>query len=261
MLLPILAINASAIALMFLLLWGISLMLRDVSIIDIFWGLGFVLVGWISLLLSEFSAKGLFIALLVSLWGIRLSAYLALRNWGKPEDYRYQAMRDKHGNKFPVVSLFTVFGLQASLIWIISLPLQVGILRAGMWEIFNTIGFCLWFTGLIFETVGDFQLLRFKSNPDNNGKVMNKGLWKFTRHPNYFGEFLVWWGFYLVVEEPQSWWWTILAPILMSFLLIRVSGVRLLESSLRSRVAGYEEYVRKTSAFFPLPPRNSSQQS
>jgi len=119
------------------------------------------------------------------------------------------------------------------------------------------LGLILWGCGLFFEAVGDFQLARFKADPENRGRVMNRGLWRYTRHPNYFGDFLVWWGFYAVAAEPTSWWWTIIGPLLMSFLLIRVSGVRLLESSLRSRVAGYEDYVRSTSSFFPLPPRRN----
>jgi steroid 5-alpha reductase family enzyme len=154
--------------------------------------------------------------------------------------------------------LFTVFGLQGALMWIISLPIQVGISQDQDWHPARAIGLLLWIAGLFFETVGDFQLARFKADPQNQGRVMNRGLWRYTRHPNYFGDFLVWWGFYFVAAESGSWWWTIIGPLLMSFLLIRVSGVRLLESSLRSRVAGYEDYVRDTSAFFPLPPKQSS---
>jgi steroid 5-alpha reductase family enzyme len=114
-------------------------------------------------------------------------------------------------------------------------------------------------TGIFFEAVGDYQLARFKVDSVNRGRVMNRGLWRYTRHPNYFGDFLVWWGLYLVAAESGSWWWTIVGPLLMSFLLIRVSGVRLLESSLRSRVDGYDQYVRDTSAFFPSPPKQGFQ--
>jgi steroid 5-alpha reductase family enzyme len=116
----------------------------------------------------------------------------------------------------------------------------------------------LWAGGLFFESVGDYQLARFKANPANRGHVMNRGLWRYTRHPNYFGDFLAWWGLYLLALEATSWWWTMIGPLLMSFLLIRVSGVRLLESSLRNRVAGYEDYVRSTSSFIPLPPKRIS---
>jgi steroid 5-alpha reductase family enzyme len=255
----VLLANLAAIALLVVVLWVVSLVRRDASIVDMFWGLGFVVIAWLSLYQAgQSSARSLLLTLLVSLWGLRLSAYLTWRNLGKPEDYRYVAMREKHGKRFPIVSLVTVFGLQGLLMWIISLPIQVGIVTAHDWHPVVAIGIVCWLTGLTFEAVGDYQLARFKADPANSGSVMNQGLWRYTRHPNYFGDFLVWWGFYLVALESTSWWWTIIGPLLMSFLLIRVSGVRLLESSLRSRVAGYEDYVRKTSAFFPFPPKQSS---
>lgn len=250
--------NLVAIASVLLVLWGVSLLRRDASIVDIFWGLGFVLIAWLSLWNGSPSPRTLLLTLLVSIWGLRLAGYLAWRNWGRPEDYRYVAMRERHGKYFPIVSLFTVFGLQGALMWIISLPLQVGIARAQDWHAAVAVGVILWSAGLFFEAVGDYQLARFKADPENRGRVMGQGLWRYTRHPNYFGDFLVWWGFYFIAAESGSWWWTIIGPLLMSFLLIRVSGVRLLESSLRSRVAGYEEYVRDTSAFFPLPPKRNT---
>lgn len=255
----ILLTNLAAIVASLLALWCLSLLLRNASIVDIFWGCGFAVVAWMSLWTSgELLPQQLVLTLMVSVWGLRLAGYLAWRNIGKPEDYRYAAMREHHGKRFPVVSLFTVFGLQGLLMWIISLPIQVGISQDQDWHPARAIGLLLWIAGLFFETVGDFQLARFEADPRNQGRVMNRGLWRYTRHPNYFGDFLVWWGFYFVAAESGSWWWTIIGPLLMSFLLIRVSGVRLLESSLRSRVAGYEDYVRDTSAFFPLPPKQSS---
>ena len=255
----VLLTNLTGIASAILLLWIASLMLRDASIVDIYWGAGFVLVAWLSLWVSgQSSPNALLLVMMVTLWGLRLATYLAWRNWGKPEDYRYAAMRERHGERFAIVSLATVFGLQGLLMWIISLPIQVGVARPGAWHAGVAGGVILWAAGLFFEAVGDWQLADFKANPANLGQVMNRGLWRYTRHPNYFGDFLVWWGFYLVAVEPASWWWTIIGPLLMSFLLIRVSGVRLLESSLRSRVAGYEEYLRDTSAFFPLPPKRDS---
>ena len=252
--------NLAAIAIAVIGLWLVSVALRNASIVDIFWGCGFVLVAWTSLACSgRIDTRPLVVTSLVTLWGLRLAGYLAWRNIGKPEDYRYVAMREKHGKRFPIVSLFTVFGLQGLLMWIISLPVQVGISEADTWQLWRYVGVILWLIGLSFEAVGDFQLARFKSDPANRGRVMNRGLWRYTRHPNYFGDFLVWWGLYVVAAESGSWWWTIIGPLLMSFLLIRVSGVRLLESSLRTRVEGYEEYVRNTSSFLPLPPRQNSQ--
>ena len=257
----VLLTNCVAVVALFAALWCVSLVLRDASIVDPFWGLAFVLIAWVSLGTSgNASPRSLLIAILVSVWGLRLSGYLTWRNWGKPEDYRYQAMRERHGPRFPIVSLFTVFGVQSLLAWIISLPVQIGVGTANVWTPLVLVGVLLWAVGLFFETVGDYQLARFKSNPDNRGRVMNRGLWRFTRHPNYFGDFLVWWGFYFLSAQFGSWWWTIIGPLLMSFLLIRVSGVRLLESSLKSRVEGYEDYLRRTSAFFPLPPKRHASQ-
>ena len=252
----ILLTNLAGIGSVILLLWIVSLIRRDASIVDIFWGAGFVLVAWLSLWASgHYSPRALLLVAMVTVWGLRLAGYLAWRNLGKPEDYRYAAMRERQGKRFAIVSLLTVFGLQGLLMWIIALPIQVGVGRPGAWHVGVAVGVILWAAGLFFEAVGDSQLARFKANPANRGQVMNRGLWRYTRHPNYFGDFLVWWGFYLTAAEPASWWWTMAGPLLMSFLLIRVSGVKLLESSLRSRVAGYEEYVRNTSSFFPMPPK------
>jgi steroid 5-alpha reductase family enzyme len=236
-------------------LWTVCCLLRNVNLVDIFGGLGFVLLAWLSLLFGErFLVRPMALTAMVTIWGIRLSGYLAWRNLGKAEDYRYAAMREKHGNRFAIVSLFTVFVLQGALMWIIALPIQIGILTADEWQTWRWLGAAVWLAGLLFESIGDYQLAAFKANPAHRGQVMNRGLWRFTRHPNYFGDFLVWWGLFLVAAQTESWWWTIVAPALMSFLLIRVSGVRLLESSLRQRIAGYEDYVARTSSFIPWPP-------
>ncbi len=256
-LITLLLINLAGISLAVGLLWMVSLMLRNASIIDMFWGLGFVAVACVSGWLGEQSSpRSILLIWMVTIWGIRLSGYLVWRNAGHGEDYRYAAMRERHGRRFPWVSLFTVFGLQGLLVWFIGLPVQVGIHHAGTWHSWRMLGVAVWMTGLFFEAVGDFQLARFKANRANQGRVMDRGLWRYTRHPNYFGDFLVWWGIFLVAAELHSWWWTIAGPLLMSFLLLRVSGVRLLESSLQNRVDGYDRYVRVTSPFFPWPPRN-----
>ncbi len=248
--------NLIAIGAALFLLWCASLRLKNVNLVDLFWGVGFALIGWISLWATgRTTPRTVLLVIMVTVWGLRLASYLAWRNHGKPEDHRYAAMRQKHGKRFPIVSLFTVFGLQGLLMWIIALPIQVGLSKNLSWHVGVAIGVMLWLIGLFFETLGDFQLARFKANPENRGQVMKQGLWRYTRHPNYFGDFLVWWGLYLASAESGSWWWTVLGPLLMTFLLLRVSGVSLLESSLRKRVFGYEQYVRETSAFFPLPPR------
>lgn len=264
----VLLANLATILGLLLILWCVSLSIANASIVDVFWGAGFVVVAWVSLACGgQLVSRSLLLTSAVTLWGLRLAGYLGWRNIGKPEDYRYAAMRDRHGERFPVVSLFTVFGLQGLLMWFISLPIQVGIsqpLELGtvpnqwFWVVSMALGVTLWLTGLLFEGIGDYQLARFKADPANRGQVMNRGLWRYTRHPNYFGDFLVWWGFYWMAVAPGNWWWTISGPLMMSFLLIRVSGVRLLENSLRSRVAGYEEYVNNTSSFLPMPPREAS---
>jgi steroid 5-alpha reductase family enzyme len=253
----ILATNVLVIGAMMLLIWLISVYLEDVSIVVIFWGVGFVLIAWMTLTFGGMaSPRSYLLAAMVSVWGIRLSSYLAWRNWGKPEDYRYAAMRERHGRRFPLVSLLTVFALQGTIMWIVSLPIQVYFAKATPVCLPVWIGISLFSFGLFFETVGDYQLTRFKAMPANRGHVMSQGLWRYTRHPNYFGDFLVWWGLYLAAADSESWWWTVTGPLLMSWLLVRISGVRLLETSLRVRVAGYEAYVANTSPFFPLPPKN-----
>ena len=246
--------NLAVLGVCVLLLWGVSLFTKIASIADIFWGFGFVIVAWTSWFQSgQTQPLSLLVVILVTVWGCRLSLYLLWRAWGKGEDYRYKAMREHHGPRFPLVSLFTVFILQGALIWLVSWPIQASFVAELSWGPTVWLGMVLFISGLAFESVGDFQLARFKSSPDTKGQVMDKGLWRYTRHPNYFGDFLVWWGLFWVTF---SWgnWWTIFSPLVMSFLLIKVSGVKLLEGSLRSRIEGYEEYVRVTSSFLPRPP-------
>ena len=255
---PLFLTNLAMLAGALFVLWLVSCWMRNSSIIDVFWGLGFVAVAWLTLWVSgNWSPISLGLTLMVSLWGIRLASYLAWRNFGKPEDYRYAAMRRRRGQWFPLVSLFTVFGLQGLLACIISIPVQIGISHGEAWTWQASLGAVVWLAGVVFESVGDYQLACFKADNMNQGKVLRQGLWRYTRHPNYFGDFLVWWGFYLVAAQGESWWWTIVGPTLMSWLLIKVSGVHLLESSLRSRIEGYEDYLKNTSSFFPLPPQNS----
>lgn len=240
----------------FTLLWVISLLVRDASIVDPFWGPGFVLIAWTAFVAAEDpGSRGLLLAILVTVWGLRLGLHLAVRNLGKGEDYRYQAFRKRWGRRFPAVSLGTVFLLQALLAWVVSLPVQVAMVDGGTPGLIALAGVTVWAVGFFFETVGDLQLVRFKRNPENRGKVMDRGLWRYSRHPNYFGDFTVWWGHFLVAVAHPASLWTVVGPLLMSFLLLRVSGVTLLERTITSRRPGYEEYVRRTSAFFPRPPR------
>jgi steroid 5-alpha reductase family enzyme len=239
--------------------WAVSVAIRNASIVDLIWGFGFVVVGWIARLTADgFTARQNLLVVLVTVWGLRLTAYLTWRNHGQGEDYRYVKMREHWGPRFPLISLGTVFGLQGVLMWVVSLPIQLG---QGDDEptslgVLAVLGTLLWAVGMFFETVGDWQLARFKADPASAGKVMDRGLWSWTRHPNYFGDFCVWWGLGLVALETG--WPGVIAligPVVVSVLLLRVSGKALLERNLKRRRPGYEEYVARTSGFFPRPPR------
>ena len=239
-------------------LWLLSLALRDASIVDIFWGFGFVVIAVATFLWTNdggAARRGL-IAALVGLWGLRLTAYLLWRNAGHGEDPRYAAMRRYWGARFWWVSLFTVFALQGTLMWIVSLPVQLSqVAPGGPLGALDAVGLALFSLGLSFEAVGDWQLARFKADPANAGRVMDRGLWRYTRHPNYFGDFCVWWGLFVVALSTPYGVWSVIGPALMSFLLLRVSGVTLLERSIQKRRPDYVEYAKRTSAFFPRPPR------
>jgi steroid 5-alpha reductase family enzyme len=247
-----------AILTLMTLVWGVSVVKHDASIIDVFWGLGFVVAGWIYLYGSEArTLRGGLVVALVTLWGLRLSAYILWRNRGKAEDYRYREMRDRNPRTFPLRSLLTVFWLQAFLLWALSAPLfqaqrSVGSARLGP---LDDLGLALFALGLVFEAGGDWQLARFKRDPANAGQVMDRGLWRYTRHPNYFGDALVWWSFFCFAAATADSWWTLYSPLLMSLLLLRVSGVTLLEKRLQATKPAYRRYAERTSAFFPWRPR------
>lgn len=248
---------ATAIATLMSATWVVSLVLKNASIVDLVWGAGFVVVGWSVFLASDaHSAVGKVLLVGVSLWGVRLAGYLTWRNHGKGEDYRYVAMRRRWGSRFPIVSLFTVFVLQGTIMWIVSLPLQIGIsdTNASLGAL-AYIGVVVWLLGITFEAVGDAQLARFKADPANEGKVMNRGLWKYSRHPNYFGDACVWWGLALVACSAQDGVWSLIGAAVMTLFLRRISGVTLLEKSLVKRREGYDDYIRTTSPFVPRPPK------
>jgi steroid 5-alpha reductase family enzyme len=246
------------ILVMMITLWLTSLRLRNASIVDIFWGVGFVLAAWVYFALTPQGAltRRLLLCALVTLWGARLSLYILWRNWGKPEDYRYAAWRRTAGARWWWLSFFQVFLLQGALQWLISSPLlaaQISPVPSRLTWL-DGLGLVVWGIGFFFEAIGDLQLARFRADPANRGKLLTTGLWRYTRHPNYFGDATQWWGFYLITLSAGG-WWSVFSPLLMTFLLLRVSGVRLLEKSLQETKPGYEDYVRRTSSFFPLPPR------
>jgi steroid 5-alpha reductase family enzyme len=238
--------------------WLLSLPTRNASLADIFWGLGFVLLAWVSFVLTGgYLGRKLLIVLLTSAWGLRLSLHIAWRNWGKGEDRRYQAWRAKRGASFWLVSLFTVFLIQAVLLWLVSLAVQVGQISPtpARFTGLDLLGSLVWVVGFTFEAVADWQLARFKADPANRGKVMNQGLWRYSRHPNYFGESLIWWGLFLISLTTPYGWWALISPLVITFLLLKVSGVTLLEKDIVERRPEYREYLETTSAFIPWFPK------
>jgi steroid 5-alpha reductase family enzyme len=258
----VLLASAAVLCIAMVALWLLSLRLRDASIVDVFWGPAYALVAAVAAGVGNGDPlRGPLVQALVTLWGLRLGAYLWWRNRGAGEDPRYQAMRRRHGERFGWISLRTVFLLQAALAWIVSLPVQVVRASAGgPFGALDAAGVALFAVGFAFEAIGDAQLARFKSDPANRGRVMDRGLWRYTRHPNYFGDCCVWWGIFLIAAGTPAGLFTLPAPLLMSFLLLRVSGVPLLERGLRKRRPGYAEYAARTSAFIPWRPRKRSAQ-
>jgi len=237
--------------------WLLSLVLKNASIVDIVWGLGFVVTSWVlALTIDGDSTRQILLAVMVGAWGLRLGGYLAKRNIGHGEDWRYKAMRKKKGPRFGLISLVTVFGLQGVLMWVVSLPVMFGNSDAtpGVGPL-AVIGVMVWAVGLSFEAVGDWQLAKFKKDPSNAGKVMQTGLWSLTRHPNYFGDALLWWGIGIVGAETGTGVIGFIGPVVMTVFLLRVSGVPMLERSLMKRREGYAEYAARTSAFIPRPPK------
>ena len=237
--------------------WLLSLLLKNASIVDIVWGLGFAITSWVlAITIDGDSTRQILLAVMVGSWGLRLGGYLAKRNIGHGEDWRYKAMRKKKGARFGLISLVTVFGLQGVLMWVVSLPVMFGNSDAtpGVGPL-AVIGVMVWAVGLSFEAVGDWQLAKFKKDPNNAGKVMQTGLWSLTRHPNYFGDALLWWGIGIVGAETGTGVVGFIGPVVMTVFLLRVSGVPMLERSLMKRREGYAEYAARTSAFIPRPPK------
>jgi steroid 5-alpha reductase family enzyme len=242
------------------MLWLVSIRLKNVSIVDPFWGLGFIVVTILYNLLGEgFEVRKILVLAMVTIWGLRLSIYLFWRNSGKGEDFRYRQFRKDFGEKrYWWISYFQVFVLQGFLMWLISAPLLAaqyyGSAASLGWLDF--LGILLWVVGFTFEAGGDFQLTLFKSNPENGGKVLNTGFWRYTRHPNYFGDAAVWWGYACICMAAGS-FIPVLGSLLMTALIIKVSGVTLLEKTLKNSKPGYADYVRRTSAFIPWFPKKN----
>ena len=249
---------SSIILILVTLLWIWSVFIKNVSIVDIFWGVGFVVVNTFYVFMSgELNARKIVILTLVCIWGFRLAIYLAIRNIGKGEDFRYQEFRQNYGPKrYWWFSYFQTFLLQGILIMIISLPL-LGINynnSNGNLQILDYLGIIIWLIGFTFETVGDFQLSNFKRDSKNKGKILHTGLWKYTRHPNYFGDSAVWWAYGIFSIAAGS-YWQVIGAVIMTLLILKISGVSLLEKTLKETKPQYKEYIQKTSSFIPWFPK------
>lgn len=239
-----------------LLVWGLSVYKRNVSIVDSLWSIMFMLLAFTYAIgVGAWGARADLVVVLVSVWALRLALYITWRNWGHGEDRRYQVIRARNEPNFWLKSLYLVFALQATMAWVISLPLHAAIVGDGALGIADAVGAVLWLVGFTFEAGGDWQLASFKADPANKNKVMDRGFWRLTRHPNYFGEFCMWWGFYAVAAGVGA-WWAVVGPVLMSVLLLRVSGVTLLEKDIGERRPEYAAYIRRTNAFFPGSPKS-----
>jgi steroid 5-alpha reductase family enzyme len=250
-------LGLTVIIVMMTILWIASILLKNVSIVDLFWGFGFVLVGWIYFFYTDgYETRKMLLMILVTVWGLRLSIYLAWRNIGKGEDFRYRQFRNNYGKRYWWISFFQTFLLQGILMWLISAPILGALYYSTnlLLNIFDILGILFWIIGITFETGGDIQLAKFKSNPDNKGKVLDSGLWRYTRHPNYFGDASVWWGYGFICIASGS-FLPILGSLLMTALIIKVSGVALLEKTLTDTKPQYKAYMEKTSPFIPWFPK------
>jgi steroid 5-alpha reductase family enzyme len=253
--------SAGGALILVLAVWLASLRLRDASIIDSFWGLGFVVIAWVCVAIGHGDHdRRLLLAVLVTIWGLRLAIHITRRNHGKSEDPRYVAMRERDGERFWLTSLYRVFLIQWLTMWSISLPLQAAGSLGGGRKLgaIDAIGVAVWLVGFSFEAIGDLQLDRFKADPGSRGKVMDRGLWRYTRHPNYFGDATLWWGLGIIaLGAGLGAAWGLLGSALDTLILTRVSGKPILERDIEQRRPGYRAYIERTSGFFPLPPRRN----
>lgn len=250
-------ISAASVLCFFIIVYIFAQIKNDNSKIDIGWGIGFIvaLSSVIFINHSIFELKAAILFLMVLLWGGRLSCYIYERGKGKPEDYRYVEMRKNWGDRQRFNAFYRVFLLQAVLLYVIALPL-ISFVHSNQTEftLISYLGLALFLTGFLFEAVADRQMKLFKTDESNKGKIMRTGLWKYSRHPNYFGEMLLWWGIYFYTFEVSTWWWILISPVLLTFLLLKVSGVPMLEKKLEKNPE-WESYIKETPAFFPFGKR------
>lgn len=238
--------------------WLLSVLKKDVSIVDSMWSLMILLAGLVFYIQTDNDhARKTLVLILLVIWALRLSLHITWHHYGKPEDYRYQRIRANNQPNFAFKSIYIVFGLQAVLGLVVSLPILAAINSDAPLGWLDFAGITLWLIGMFFEAVGDWQLAAFKAKPESKGKVLDDGLWRYTRHPNYFGEACIWWGFFLIALSAGG-WWSLLSPLLMTFLLLKVSGVAMLEKDIGERRPAYADYIKQTNAFIPGLPRSNN---
>lgn len=245
------------IVLAYMTAWfGVAVIKKRNDVADIAWGIGFFVVVLSAYLPGGFAIdRGLLVLILVTIWATRLSTHIYLRNRNKKEDYRYEAWRKEWGDQFYIRTYLQVFLLQGFFLFLVSAPATLSALSRGTnWNTLDLLGFAIWIFGFFFEAVGDRQLGQFIKNPENRGKLMRQGLWRYTRHPNYFGEVTQWWGLWIIALSLPFGWLSIIGPLTITFLILRVSGIPMLEANMKKNPE-FEEYARETSIFFPLPPR------
>jgi steroid 5-alpha reductase family enzyme len=223
------------------------------DVIDVFWGVGFALIAVATLLIAGPTPRGLLVALLTVVWGVRLGAHIHSRNRGKPEDPRYVAILERRG----VLGMYRVYVTQVVVMVVVSLPVQAASYETAALGVLDYLAVLLWAVGFAFESVGDWQLTRFRDDPASKGQVMDRGLWRYTRHPNYFGDAVVWWGLFLFAAHHWIGLLTVVAPVLMTFTLAKGTGKPLLEKDMAKRRPGYVDYVKRTSGFVPWPPKKA----
>jgi steroid 5-alpha reductase family enzyme len=244
------------VAVVALVAWAYSVVRRNVGIVDSLWSLMILAtVGAYAVFAESAGVRETLVVALVALWAVRLSAHITVRNHGEPEDRRYREIRRNNEPHFWLKSVYIVFGLQAVLAWFIAMPAVAAASAPAPLGWLDVVAVAIWGVGMLFEVVGDWQLMRFQRERESRDQVLDTGLWRYTRHPNYFGEALLWWGVYLLAVAAGA-WWTLASPVLMTFLLLRVSGVVLLEKDIADRRPQYRNYIRRTSAFIPLPPKS-----
>lgn len=242
------------VLLAYMSLWFlVSLFKQRNDVADVAWGLGFVLLAWVSFYSGDSGPRGLLVGIMVSIWGLRLAWHIHARNKNKPEDYRYQAWRKQWGAWFYLRSYLQVYLLQGVLLYLIAVPVMLINVHSGAaLGLLDAVGLLVWAVGFFFEAISDAQLARFIRNPANKGRLMQGGLWAYTRHPNYFGEVTQWWGIWLIALSVPNGWIGIVGPLVITFLILKVSGIPMLEKKLAEHPE-FAEYKRRVSVFLPLP--------